>query len=164
MSFDTALSKTLGFEGGLSDNPLDHGGRTKWGITQATYDAWRSRQGLATRPVDELTERERDLIYREEYWDPIHGDELPERLGELVFDMAVNSGVRAAKLTLQRSLGVDADGVMGEKTIAAAQEASPLAFLKRRVAFIRDLIRNSPGQVEFLAGWVNRLLEQAWRA
>lgn len=163
MSFENALAKTLGFEGGVSDHPLDRGGLTKWGVTQRAYDLYRNRHGKPVRPVTDMDDGEMRELYREDYWAPISGDELPDRLAEAVFDMAVNSGVPNAKRTLQRALGVQADGVIGPKTIAAAQTVSPLVFLHRRAGFIQDVIRNNPTQVEFLEGWVNRLLDQAWR-
>lgn len=163
MSFENALAKTLGFEGGVSNHPLDSGGLTKWGVTQRTYDNYRRTTGRDLAPVTEMDNVEMRAIYREDYWDPIHGDELPERLAECVFDMAVNSGVSAAKRTLQRAVGVPVDGIIGPRTLEAARLLSPLVFLRRRMGFIQDVIRNNPGQVEFLEGWGNRLLEQAWR-
>lgn len=163
MSFENALAKTLGFEGGISNHPLDSGGLTKWGVTQRTYDNYRRTTGREFRPVTDMDDVEMRAIYREDYWDPIHGDELPERLAECVFDMAVNSGVSAAKKTLQRAVGVQVDGVIGRQTIEAARLVPPLLFLKRRAGYIQDIVRNNPSQVEFLEGWVNRLLEQAWR-
>lgn len=163
MSFENALAKTLGFEGGVSNDPLDSGGLTKWGVTQKTYDAYRRTTGRDFAPVTEMDDVEMRAIYREDYWEPIHGDELPERLAECVFDMAVNSGVSAAKRTLQRAVGVPVDGVIGRQTLEAARLASPLLFLRRRVEFVRDVIRNNPSQIEFMAGWVNRIVDQAWR-
>lgn len=163
MSFEDALAKTLGFEGGVSDHPLDRGGLTKWGVTQRSYDNYRTTTGRTHQAVTEMSDVEMRAIYREDYWDAIKGDELRPDIASAVFDMAVNSGVSAAKKTLQRALGVQADGVIGEQTIRAAQQGSVLLFLKRRAGFIQDVIRNNPSQVEFLEGWVNRLLDQAWR-
>lgn len=162
--FDRALEQLAHFEGGFSNNPLDRGGRTFRGITQKAYDAWRKRRHLPSQPVDLVTDEEHDLFYLEEYWQTAGCDQLPELLAIAVFDMAVNSGAWNAKLTLQEALRVRGDGVIGPVTIAAAK-AEPdavLLFLKRRGHFIQGDIRNHPGDVEFLGGWINRLLEQAW--
>lgn len=166
MTFETALAKTLGFEGGTSDHALDRGGLTKWGVTQVAYSGWRQRQNLPSRAVTEMTEPEMRALYREDYWLPAGCDKLPDELGEVVFDMAVNSGPKAAIRALQRALRILDDGIMGPATISAAHEAGPyvaLHFLKERAALYRDIVKRDPGQVAFLSGWINRLLDQAWR-
>lgn len=161
--FETAMERTLAFEGGTSDHPLDHGGRTRFGITQKTYDAWRGSKGA--RPVDQIEDAEVSAIYHDNYWTPCACDQLPERLAAAVFDMAVNSGPWNAKLTLQRSLGVRADGVIGPVTLKAAADApeAVLRFLRRRGAFLQELLITRPDQVVFLEGWLNRIIDQAWR-
>jgi hypothetical protein len=35
-----------------------------------------------------------------------------------------------------------------------------MRFLKKRAAFIADVIEAHPADVKFLAGWINRLLDQ----
>lgn len=163
---DRALAITLAYEGGVSDHAADRGGLTKWGVTQAVYDRWRAKTGQPARPVTEMGEPEMRAIYLDDYWRPARCDELPEELALVVFDMAVNSGVDRAVRALQRVLRVTVDGVAGPETISAAHEAGPtvaLAFLKARAALYRDIVRDDPSQVVFLAGWVNRLLDQAWR-
>lgn len=163
--FDEALRRTLGFEGGESDVVGDRGGHTKWGVTQRTYDAWRTTTGESRQSVALMTTLEMRTIYHEDFWDAIHGDELPIPLALVVFDMAVNSNPHAAALTLQRSLGVNADGKIGAVTIASAHTrgmGAVLAFLKQRAAFLQDVIRTHPTDVQFLEGWICRLLDQAW--
>lgn len=101
-AFRTALSFTLKWEGGFVNHPKDPGGATNMGVTQATYDAWRKRQGLPPKPVREISLEEAETIYRTRYWDP-----LPARYAEkdlplalALFDYAVNSGLGAAKRAL----------------------------------------------------------------
>lgn len=164
-AFLKALELTLGFEGGYVNHPLDRGGATHYGVTQKTYDTWRRTTGKGLQDVALISELEVRAIYWSDYWVPCNCDELPADLACAVFDMAVNSGPWNAKLTLQRALMVRADGVIGPNTIRAAK-AMPdavLRFLKRRGAFIQELIYTRPTQVVFLEGWINRLLDQAWR-
>ena len=166
MSFDSALTKTLGHEGGISNNPLDTGGLTNRGVTQYAYDRWREKKGRPKTSVVNLTYDEAREFYLSEYWLASGCDKLPEPISDAVFDMAVNSGVSRAVRTLQKVLFVEVDGVVGPATIKAA-EASPGAFidyLKARASFYRDIIKNDPSQIEFMAGWVSRLLDQAWKA
>jgi lysozyme family protein len=165
-AFEAALEFTLHpeIEGGLSDHPRDRGGRTNHGITQKTYDAYRTSTGQERRLVDLIEEREMRAIYHDDYWVPCNCDALAPALAAAVFDMAVNSGVWNAKIALQRAVHVRADGVVGPVTVAASK-ATPdviLRFLEKRMAYIQDVLFARPSQVEFLEGWGIRLLRQAW--
>lgn len=95
-NFNACLTFVLRFEGGKSNDPKDPGGRTNQGVTQETYDAWRTRNGLYPRDVYAMEPSERDEIYRAGYWASIMGESL--RLGEdlVVFDYGVNSGPKKA--------------------------------------------------------------------
>jgi lysozyme family protein len=163
-AFQDALARTLGYEGGISDHPNDGGGLTKWGITERTYRAWRITTGQSTRSVHEMTELEMKLIYHDDYWKPCRCEHLPPRLAACVFDMAVNSGVGAAKLTLQRACKVKPDSVIGPMTLDAAAKLSPLQFLRERIAYVVLIVQERPDQAVFLKGWMFRILDQAWRA
>lgn len=165
-AFLRALEKTLAFEGGYVNNPLDSGGATNYGITQKTYDGWRTTTGQPQRPVDDIGDIEVQAIYLENYWTPCHCDDLPEPLSHLVFDMAVNCGPWNAKLSLQQAVSVRQDGVIGPATVQAVN-ATPnvaLKFLKRRGAYVSEIVQSRPMQAVFLPGWLNRILDQAWEA
>jgi lysozyme family protein len=95
-NYKNCYAFTEAYEGGRADNPADPGGRTMCGITQATYDAWRRRQGLPAKNVFESLASERAAIFREEFWDAIGGDSLPAGVDLAVYDFAVNSGPRTA--------------------------------------------------------------------
>lgn len=165
-AFDRALKQTLGFEGGWSNDPDDRGGRTNYGITQKTYDAWRTTTGQTPAYVEAITDEEVRAIYLADYWMPCRCDELPELLALAVFDFAVHSGALNAKLNLQRALGVRADGHIGPVTIASAAATDPraatLRLLKKRAAFLQECVESRPANVKFLEGWINRLLDQAF--
>ncbi|MGH6822397.1 MAG: glycosyl hydrolase 108 family protein [Methylocella sp.] len=80
-------------EGGNSDTPGDHGGRTgRGGITHATYDVYRAGKGLSRRDVFLITDAEIADIYRAGYWNLIHGDGLEAGVDLCIFDYAINSG------------------------------------------------------------------------
>lgn len=96
-AFDKALAQVLKWEGGFSDDPRDPGGATAFGITQATYDAHRRKQGVEPRLVREIDRTEVEAIYWGSYWLRAGCDQLqPPALALVVFDAAVNSGVGAA--------------------------------------------------------------------
>ena len=97
--FEIALAFTLRWEGGYSDHPTDPGGATHYGITQATYSKWLSKQGKPDAHVRNITMTEVRQIYYQEYWLKAGCDQTqPLPLAISVFDFAVNSGVGTALL------------------------------------------------------------------
>ena len=95
-NYPDSLKAVLRSEGGYSNNPLDPGGATNFGITQKTYDAWNDAKGHARQSVRFIGLDEVSAIYKSEYWDVVHGDVLPPGLDYVVFDYAVNSGPKRA--------------------------------------------------------------------
>jgi len=90
--FQACLAFTLKYEGGKSNDKHDPGGRTMQGVTQATYDSFRAKRGLARKDVFAMSAAERDEIYRRGYWNAVNGDVLRPGEDLCVFDFAVNSG------------------------------------------------------------------------
>lgn len=161
-AYDKALVFTIdpSIEGGLVDLKLDRGGRTNHGVTQTEYDSWRARHGMRTRAVDLIGEDELRALYFEDYWVPCRCEELPVGLGAAVFDMAVNSGETNASLTLQAAVSAKRDGKIGDLTIAAANRTpdAVLRYLHERARFFAECVEKRPAEVDFLHGWINRLL------
>lgn len=142
--FSRALPLILAYEGGKVDDPRDPGGRTNQGVIQTVYNAWRVNKRQQPRDVYEMTDSERDAIYRSQFWDAVQGDKLPAGVDFVVFDGAVNSGPKQSIKWLQRALGVNADGVMGSVTLAALaanMDGAGLvdAVVDRREAFLKAL-------------------------
>ena len=156
MTFDQCFNYLMRFEGGYTDGTVtgDPGGPTNFGITQAVARAAGFAGDMADLPID-LAKR----IYRERYWEPLQADRLPATLRYIVFDAAVNSGVRQAVKWLQRSSGAEVDGVMGPKTLAAIAAAEPAVLLGsvlgERLMFMASL----PQWPKFSRGWANRIGE-----
>ncbi|MFD1476467.1 glycoside hydrolase family 108 protein, partial [Ancylobacter polymorphus] len=157
--FDGALKRVLVHEDGYADHPADPGGATMQGITQRVYDGWRRRHGQPARPVRRIAPDEMAAIYRRQYWDAVRADDLPAGLDYALFDAAVNSGPAQAAKWLQRTLGVTADGQVGEATLVALDGRAPAqlidALCDRRLAMLRSL-RTFP---TFGAGWTRRVAE-----
>lgn len=168
MSFDRAINRVLGHEGGLSMDGQDPGnwtgGRvgvghlkgTKWGISAAAYPHL---------DITGLTREDAIAIYKRDYWDRCHCDEWPGPVGEAVFDMAVNQGPGDAIRCLQRAARVTADGVIGPHTHAAVRSARPndllLDFFAWRVIDYAEIVRRNPKNWErHRLGWMRRLLRE----
>lgn len=159
VNFRPSLTATLKHEGGYADHPADPGGATMRGITQRVYDGYRRRRGMAPTSVRHITPAEIEDIYRLQYWDACRCDELPAGIDFCMFDGAVHSGPAQAAKWLQRTLGVRADGVIGEATLAAAR-AAPVGTIidgvcDRRLAMLRTLKTFR----HFGAGWTRRVSE-----
>lgn len=157
-AFSDAMPRVLVHEGGKVDDPHDPGGRTNEGVIQRVYDGFRVRKGLPKRDVYLMTDAERDEIYRAQYWNAIKGDSLPVGVSYVVFDGAVNSGPKQSIKWLQRALGIAADGVIGEVTLAAVaddddNDALITRICARRMAFLKALRTFA----RFGRGWTNRV-------
>lgn len=159
--FNDCLTFTLQQEGGYSDNPADHGGATDYGITQGTYDNYRSTHGMPLQPVNSITFTEVQMIYNINYWLPTLCASLPQPVDLCVFDTAVNSGPQRAVKMLQQAVGVEQDGLIGPGTLAATNALTPLAvatqFCDEREAYVRGIAASQPSQQMFLNGWLNRV-------
>ena len=109
------------------------GNATNYGITQQTLSNWFGRPAEAWE-VYALTATEAEAILRAWYYRGIGGAIVPAGVDLMQTDHGFNCGVSAAKLvaeTIQRSLGVDQDGIAGPITTAAAGGAEALLALLR---------------------------------
>jgi len=96
-NFLIALSYTLKYEGGYSNDPNDPGGPTNLGITWREYNIYRQKKGLPIRSVRNITTDEMHDIYKNNYWHAARCGGLPAGVDFSVFDLAVNNGVGRAK-------------------------------------------------------------------
>lgn len=165
-AFEKALSFTLRWEGGYVNHPDDPGGATNFGVTQGVYNAFRKSKGLETQTVRIITKNEVDEIYLTNYWGRANCDDVAhvsEELAAVHFDSAVNHGVGQANKFLQRTVGVDADGIFGNRTMTAVRLAVSKGddvvsgYIGQREIFYRTLVHNKPKMGVFLKGWLNRI-------
>ncbi|MFQ5625416.1 MAG: glycoside hydrolase family 108 protein [Methyloligellaceae bacterium] len=159
-NFRAALARVLAHEGGYVDHPLDPGGATNLGITRRTLAAWRSIKPwwkLPKTEVRDLTRREAGRVYRARYWDGVLGDKLPSGVDYAVFDYAVNSGVTRAAKALQRVVGAKADGIAGEKTLAALARHHPKTVIRRLIARRMSFLQRLRTWKTFGRGWTARV-------
>ncbi len=156
--FERCLAITLRHEGGWADHPSDPGGATMKGITIGTYAGWKGRK-VTKAELRAISDAEVAGIYRRNYWDKVHGDELPPGLDLVAFDGAVNSGPARGARWLQAGVGVEQDGKIGPVTILAASAAHPgraiNAACDARLAFVQRL-KTWP---VFGRGWSNRIAD-----
>jgi lysozyme family protein len=159
-NFESALKAVLHHEGGFVNHPADPGGMTNLGVTKKVWEEWVGHE-VDEKTMRGLTPELVGPMYRKKYWDKIRGDDLPEGVDYAVFDAAVNSGPGRAAKWLQACVGVEQDGGIGPKTLAAVAAFDPKDlvedYAKRRLSFLMDL----PHWGTFGKGWSRRVTEVA---
>lgn len=168
--FDYAFEQTLRLEGGYSNDSVDRGGKTNWGITEATLRDAYIRGLVGTRDVSALNREEARLIYKADYWDPLRLDSvLSPTIAAEIFDTAVNMGRQAAVKIVQESLNylgesLKVDGIMGIKTLGAinkwtTRDERALFVCLNGFQFRRyvEIVGNNATQQRFARGWTKRI-------
>jgi lysozyme family protein len=121
-NFDECLKLILHHEGGYVNHPKDPGGETNKGVTKRVYEQWCMDNDLNQKDMKDLEFKDVAPIYKNNYWDRVKADELPEGLDLCVFDWAVNSGTGRAAKKLQSMIGTVADGGIGPNTLKKLDE------------------------------------------
>ena len=157
-NFEQCLALVLKHEGGYVNNPKDPGGRTNLGVTQKVWEEW------VGHPVDEaamraLTPQDVAPLYKKNYWDKIRGDDLPDGVDYACFDLAVNSGVGRAAKTLQKAVGVNADGAIGPATLAAVASQNPRDLATEICEIRLNFLQSLSTWDTFGRGWGRRVSE-----
>lgn len=153
------------YEGVYSNDPVDKGGATKYGVTISTW----KKQGYdkdrdGDIDIDDLkliTIEDATKIMKLNYWDKWKADTIKDQsIANSLVDWVWGSGAYGVKIP-QAKLGVLADGVVGPKTIAALNKQEPKQFFSwlqaRRKLYLEKYVANQPKQKKFLKGWLRRL-------
>ena len=148
--------RLLKWERGFSFDAADSGGATKDGVTLRTFAAYCRKKHWPEPGINQLlalTALQWTEIMRD-YWDRCRADQWrDQRLADFV--------VRA----LQWAAHVQADGIVGSKTLRAVNKAPSVKLLQTllvaRKAFYINLVRRRPDQRRFLRGWLNRTEDMA---
>ncbi|PWT76419.1 MAG: hypothetical protein C5B59_06755 [Bacteroidetes bacterium] len=165
--FDFAWPTLLRHEGGYVNNPADPGGATKYGISLR----WLKSQGLYGDVNHDLVIDIKDIqaltpdlaagFYRVSWWDKYGiGRVIDQSIATKLIDTAVNLGTPRAVKIVQNALGTAVDGVLGPKTVKAANDAQASVLLSRmrslQAALYQSLVNSNPSLQQFLPGWLNR--------
>lgn len=147
--FEKAISFVLAHEGGYVNHPEDPGEETNFGISKRAY---------RSLDIKALTIERAKEIYKKDYWEKAHCDELAWPLNLAMLDFAVNSGASSALKLLQKVAGVKVDGRFGPKTFAAINMYEPKELAKRLVLTRVDFLLNI-NNPSFYRGWMRRTHE-----
>ena len=157
--FERVVSATIEWEtggdkhGGLTMDPNDAGGTTKWGISQKAYP---------TLDIKNLTYKEAVDIYYSKYWNPLY-DVIPdEELAFRIFDLSVLFGVKTVVRQLQKSVSeyktLAIDGNFGPMTLTAIT----MAIVEKKVNFNLLLQDRMKVYTYFITTFRNRSFRQGW--
>lgn len=157
----------LSWEGEYSDHPKDKGGATNMGVTLSTLRAvgYDKNGDGKTDEIDlkQLTSRDvTEAFLKPYFWDKCQADKIKSQsVANILVDWAWASGGNAVK-GVQKLLKVTADGIVGEQTLSAINNAGNarllFASIKRaRAAFLKRIVEKHPEQEVFLKGWMCRL-------
>ena len=179
--FEKCITKTLRYEGvsssseGYVDHPNDKGGATKYGISYSfvkdtgdiDFFDMNGDLKIDKRDIQLLTFEKAVETYKKYFWDVFDLDNIVDnKKAFLIFDAAVNHGIKGATKLLQRTLNVcgfelKVDGIYGSKTKRALQECDTeefvAAFQQKRTSLYQTIVNNNPSQNVFLKGWLNRI-------
>lgn len=155
----------LKWEGGFVDDPDDLGGATNKGVTLKTYKAYCRRKGYLVPTVERLknlTDEQFCDILKVMYWDVCKADRIESQsVANAIVDWAWHSGTATAVKEVQKELGVKADGVIGNVTLAAINSHSPLPLFGKiqqaRKTYLERICITRPANNKFIAGWLNRV-------
>lgn len=129
--FDAALDVILGIEGDeFTDDPVDSGGPTKYGITEFAARQWGYTGDMRDFPASSVRP-----FYRDTYWLAMRLDQvdiLSPRIAAEMLEAGINCGNGRAVEWIQRALNVlnlggryysdlVVDGGMGERTLGALE-------------------------------------------
>jgi lysozyme family protein len=172
-TFSNAFQIVLKNEGGYVNDPNDPGGETYKGIARninSKWDGWvavdlQKKQPNFPGNLDsnvDLQEKVQDF-YQANYWDRIKGDNITnDEVATSIFDFAVNAGVATSASLAQMVVGVDADGVIGDETVAKINEFNPdhfsAAFAIAKIARYINIVKKRPSSQKYFYGWVRRTL------
>lgn len=174
-----AEAKTLKWEGGYANVVGDAGGETIFGIARKMHpnlklwgyldnyknalnpfgkDKYKELEKLCKGNVQ--FREEMDRFYRTQFWDKIKGDAIEcQEAANAIYDFAVNSGVKRAVEYAQRTLNVYVDGIMGDETLKAINNAGKdfvNHYCDNRAEFFKAIAQKGQN-AKFLNGWLNRV-------
>ena len=160
--FERIFDYLLRVEGGYSDDKHDKGGKTKFGIIEEE-----ARDFGYKGDMQDLTKDFAKNIYLKKYY---LGNKLDKVVNDKVAlsicDWTVNSGrngTKNAQIAINQltNANLDADGIIGNKTLEALNSADPEKFLEvyhnlQRI-YYKGKVEADRTQEGFLTGWLNRV-------
>lgn len=136
--FNESFNFAMKWEGYKTDDSLDQGGKTVFGIAE-TYHPQEVKL-MWNMPKEEAKDYAK-AIYKQKYWDAFDCDNLPDKIDRVIFDIAINPGPAVAKRLITESKGDYEHCLLG------------------RIEYYKNKVKESPFKIKYLMGWLNRTLD-----
>ncbi len=153
------IPTVLKWEGGYAGN-IDGMTCTMKGVTLATYRSYYGRTKDCS-DLKNISDKEWEHIFKKGFWDRWKADKIENQsIANLLVDWVWGSG-KWGIVYPQQILGVKADGMVGDKTLAAVnnypnkKELFNKLWNRRKKHF--EAIASGSYKKKFLKGWLNRL-------
>ncbi len=155
--FLKAFQTLIKIEGCYTNNCIDRGKSTKFGISKRSYPYL---------DICNLKLEEAKNIYHTDYWQAYDYDAIDDdRIAAKVFHTTVHTGAKQSHIILQRALcaagnKVIEDGIIGYKTINAVNSIDPSILIvglrSEAAGFYRLLAATKENYKCFVKGWLKR--------
>lgn len=184
--FLDAYSITMSHEGGYCNDPDDAGGETYKGISRVYNPSWIGWQMIDNYKsfddfpkcleFDDALQDAVKMCYKEKYFDPFRGDDMPKELALEMFDTGVNMGTGRAVKFMQVALNVlnrnqklyqdqveDGDyGPTTHKCLYAYLQTDSEVLLCKIINVLQgnhyiNYMKKSPKQEKYARGWFKRV-------
>ncbi len=166
-AFNRAFTEVVGLEGKYSHDEFDPGNwtggavhkgelkGTMYGISAAAYPAL----DIASLGMSQVKQ-----IYRDDFWDKLKCDTLPDAIAGALFKEGVNMGISGAAKAFQRSLKITADGVIGQLTTGIATSSPPKQVLCNFLTECAYAYTQMGAFNKYGKGWLSRVIQTAVEA
>lgn len=155
-TYDAAMVRVFADEGGYTNDPVDPGGATNWGIT--IIDARKYWKSDAT-PADvrSMPKSVASVIYRKHYANPMRYDDLPAGFDYSVLDAAINSGVGRAPVWAAKALGIPPTKNINDIVAPANAAPDKVAAIQKYWAVRLSFLKGLSTFWRFGKGWTRRV-------
>lgn len=170
--FQYAMKTIIKHEGGYSDEKLDNGGPTKYGISlrylKSSHICIDGDCSENANEIIHLTLTEADSIYYKQWYEKFHYDKIKnENLLTDIMDFSVNAGACEAHKLAERAINdisnkkVPISCALTTKSIDQINSIEPVlfhaGFQKQEEDFYYQIVKRNPSQKMFLEGWLRRI-------
>lgn len=162
----------MAHEGGLSMDRTDRGNwfkgqliGSKFGVTAAALASYRGTKTITAPQMAALTKDEAVQVALSDYYERPKIDDLEwNAVTASILDMGYNAGPKTAIKLMQRMIGVNGDGVIGQFTDRAFSEylqdhgveKTAQDYCAKRIDYYERIIARRPQNSKYRRGWQAR--------